>query len=103
LKPTTEDIIERSAIEILQSQGWGFTKGKEISTEGLFCERDSFQQIILTQRLRKAIARINQEIPGDAREQDVLKGLSLVLTTKTRRHKELKINKKFFCVFVPQW
>jgi hypothetical protein len=36
LKPITENIIEESAIEILQSHGWEYANGKEISPEGLF-------------------------------------------------------------------
>jgi hypothetical protein len=30
MKPITENIIEESAIEILQSQGWEYANGKEI-------------------------------------------------------------------------
>ena len=67
-KPITENIIEESAIEILQLQGWEYANGKEISPEGLFCERENYQQIILTSRLRNAIAKINPHIPTDAQE-----------------------------------
>lgn len=66
MKPITEDIIERSAIALLQAQGWQYANGKEISPEGLFCERDSFEQIVLKKRLEAAIARINPHIPLDA-------------------------------------
>ena len=77
MKPITENIIEESTIEILQSQGWEYVNGKEISPEGLFCERDSFSQIVLTARLRNAIASINPHIPADAREAAVQKVLRL--------------------------
>jgi len=77
MKPITEDILEKSAIEILQSEGWGYANGKEISPEGIFSERDSFQQIILTTRLRKAIVKINPHIPEDAREQAIQKVLRI--------------------------
>jgi type I restriction enzyme R subunit len=73
MKPITEDIIERSAIEILQFLGWDYANGKEISPEGLFCERNTFQQIVLTNRLRKAIVKINPHIPKDFQEQAVQK------------------------------
>ena len=72
-KPITENIIEESAIEILQSQGWEYANGKEISPEGLFCERENFQQIVLIDRLRKSIAKINLHIPVDAQEAAVTK------------------------------
>jgi len=73
LKPITENIIEESAIETLQSLGWNYANGKEISPEGLFCERESFEQIVLTERLRKAVAILNPHIPESAREQAVQK------------------------------
>ncbi|MBS1496707.1 MAG: HsdR family type I site-specific deoxyribonuclease [Bacteroidetes bacterium] len=76
-KPITENIIEESAIEILQSQGWDYANGKEISPEGLFCERENFSQIVLLNRLRTAIATINPTIPLDAQEAAVQKVLRI--------------------------
>jgi type I restriction enzyme R subunit len=76
-KPITENIIEQSAIEILQSQGWEYVNGKEISPEGLFCERENFSQIVLLKRLRTAIATINPTIPLDAQEAAVQKVLRI--------------------------
>jgi type I restriction enzyme R subunit len=76
-RPITENIIEQSAIEILQSQGWEYANGKEISPEGLFCERESFSQIVLLNRLRTAIAKINPTIPLDAQEAAVQKVLRI--------------------------
>lgn len=77
MKPITENIIEASAIEILQLQGWEYANGKELSPEGMFCERDSFSQIILTQRLRNAIAKINPHIPAEAQESAIQKVLRI--------------------------
>jgi type I restriction enzyme R subunit len=76
-RPITENIIEQSAIEILQTQGWEYANGKEISPEGLYCERESFSQIVLLNRLRAAIARINPTIPLDAQEAAVQKVLRI--------------------------
>lgn len=82
-KPVTENIIEESTIEILQSQGWEYANGKEISPGGtqnfvsLQCERENFQQIILTNRLRNAIAKINPHIPTDAQEAAIQKVLRI--------------------------
>ena len=77
MKPITENIIEESAIEILLSQGWEYANGKEISPEGLFCERENYQQIILANRLRSAIAKINPHIPADAQEAAIQKVLRI--------------------------
>lgn len=76
-KPITENIIEESAVEILQSEGWHYAHGKDISLDGLFCERESFSQIILTKRLREAVAKINSHIPEDAREAAIQKVLRI--------------------------
>jgi type I restriction enzyme R subunit len=76
-RPITENIIEQSAIEILQTQGWEYANGKEISPEGLFCERENFSQIVLLNRLRTAIAKINPTIPLDAQEAAVQKVLRI--------------------------
>lgn len=38
---------------------------------------EQFEQIILTQRLRKAVARLNPDIPADAQEQAVQKVLRI--------------------------
>ena len=77
MKPITENIIEKSATEFLQSIDWKYVNGKEISPEGLFCERESFEQIILTGRLRKAVTLLNPDIPESAREQAVQKVLRI--------------------------
>jgi len=77
MKPITENIIEESAIEILQSHGWEYANGKEISPEGLFCERENYSQIVLVNRLRNAIAKINPSIPLDAQEAAIQKVLRI--------------------------
>lgn len=77
MKLISENIIEESAIEILQSQGWEYVNGKEISPEGLFCERENFSEVVLVKRLREAIAKINHNIPADAQEAAVQKVLRI--------------------------
>lgn len=72
-----ESILEQSAIDLLRSQGWQYVHGKDISPEGIFCERESFSQVILLNRLRTAIAKINPTIPLDAQEAAVQKVLRL--------------------------
>lgn len=80
MKLITEDLIEKSAIEILQEIGWQHAHGREISPEGLFCERDSFGDVVLVGRLRSAIAKLNPDIPVEAQEGAVQKVLRIVST-----------------------
>ena len=68
MKPITENIIEESAIKMLQALGWEYANGRDISPEGMFCERESFSQVILPKRLEAAIARINTHISFDAQQ-----------------------------------
>ncbi|MBL0049667.1 MAG: type I restriction endonuclease subunit R [Bacteroidetes bacterium] len=96
MKPITENIIEESAIELLKAQGWEYANGRELSPEGLFCERDNYQQIILITRLRNAIAKINPHIPADAQEaalQSVLRIYSPVLLHNNEEFHKLLVEK----------
>jgi type I site-specific restriction-modification system R (restriction) subunit len=84
LKPITENIIEESTIDILQSLGWEYINGAEISPEGLFCERENYAPAILTERLRKALPLINPGIPNDALEAAIQKYILLNYCTTTK-------------------
>jgi type I restriction enzyme, R subunit len=73
MKAITENNIESFAIETLQSMGWEYVHGISIAPGAEQQERENFEQIILTDRLRKAVSIINPEIPADAREQAIQK------------------------------
>ena len=73
----TESQIETFALEVLQTLGWEYVHGLSIAPGAENAERESFEQIILTQRLRKAVARLNPDIPADAQEQAVQKVLRI--------------------------
>lgn len=77
MKPITEDNIEVFSIQLLQSLGWQYVNGRDISPDGIACERESFEQIILTQRLSKAVVKLNPHIPESARDQAVQKVLRI--------------------------
>ena len=77
MKPITEDKIETFAIEVLQSIGWEYIHGLAIAPGAEQAERASFEQIILIDRLRKAVAILNPDIPQDAQEQAIQKVLRI--------------------------
>lgn len=86
MKPITENQIEEYALTELQALGYSYVHGSAcaphadravISPGGDGQERESFEQIILIDRLRNAVARINPHIPADAREQAVQKAVRL--------------------------
>ena len=70
----TENDIEYLAIEKLQEQGFKYIHGQEIAPDGNNPERESFEDVLLIERLKKKISEINPNVPYDA-QQDALKEL----------------------------
>ncbi len=77
MKPITENQIELYAIEELERLGYQYIHGGIISPGGDAPERQSYEQIVLTERLRRRVAIINPDIPESAREQAVQKTVRL--------------------------
>ncbi|MCR8560923.1 type I restriction endonuclease subunit R [Mucilaginibacter sp. BJC16-A38] len=77
MKPITESHIETFAIETLREIGWAYVPGIAIAPGAELAERESFEQVILTARLRKAVSVLNPDIPHDAQEQAVQKVLRI--------------------------
>lgn len=57
-----EDDLEQVALEWLQSLGYDYKKGNEISVTGLAPERKSDKEVVLHERLEKALRKINSDI-----------------------------------------
>ena len=64
----TEDQLEQEALSWLIEVGYTHLSGYDIAPDGPSPERDNFRQVLLPQRLRDAIARLNPHIPLAARE-----------------------------------
>lgn len=77
MKPITESHIETLAIEQLQSLGWQYLYGLAIAPGAETQERVDFEQVLLTGRIRKAIAALNPFIPADVQEQAIQKLLRI--------------------------
>ena len=65
----TENDIELYTIEELKRLGFQFLHGPDISPDGECPERRAYSDVILKDRLRTAIQRLNPAIPADAGEQ----------------------------------
>ena len=61
-----EDIIEQAALAWLESLGWKVIHGSDIAPETPAAERTDYAQVILEQRLRDALARLNPQLPPQA-------------------------------------
>ncbi len=71
MKHITESAIEQFAIELLEEQGYQYVYAPNIAPDSKTPERQSFEDVLLLERLRTAVGRINPGIPADAREDAI--------------------------------
>ena len=79
---TTEDDIEQLALSQLTELGWETVHGTDIAFDGPSPERDpaaKYGDVVLVERLRLALGRINPDVPSLAIEEAIRK----VLTTES--------------------
>ncbi len=69
MKRITENRIEEFAIELLEKAGFQYLFGPDIAPEGDHPQRDSFEDVLLPDRLRAAVDRLNPDIPPEARAE----------------------------------
>lgn len=62
----TEDLLEEAAIEILGELGYGHKFGPDIAYDGESPERKDYKEVILENRIKEALFRINRDIPREA-------------------------------------
>ncbi|MBI5235020.1 MAG: type I restriction endonuclease subunit R [Deltaproteobacteria bacterium] len=73
----TESVIEQAALAWLESLGYTILSGPEIAPGELQAERNSYGQVVLEDRLRQALQRLNPNVPKDALEEAFRKLTSL--------------------------
>jgi type I restriction enzyme R subunit len=61
-----ESTVECAALAWLSELGWQVKHSSEIAPDGLFAERQDYGQVVLNQRLRDALARLNPDLPPEA-------------------------------------
>ena len=64
----TELVVEQAALAWLESAGWAVRNGAEIAPGEPAGERADYGQVVLEQRLRDALARLNPTLPVEALE-----------------------------------
>ena len=73
----TENSIEEFAIELLEKLGYEAVYGPDIAPDGdnstgsMHDKRESYEQVLLIDRLRKALKRINRNMPADTLEDAI--------------------------------
>lgn len=63
-----EDELEQASLEILQSLGYEYINGKELSPSAEFPQRESYREVILSEKVKEALFRINKDLPNEALE-----------------------------------
>jgi type I restriction enzyme R subunit len=64
----TESDVEKAALAWLEAAGWRVAHGPEIAPDMPAAERQNYGEVVLAQRLRDALARLNPHLPGEALE-----------------------------------
>jgi type I restriction enzyme R subunit len=62
----TESVVEQAALAWLESAGWPVRHGAEIAPGEPAAERADYGEVVLAQRLRDALARLNPALPAEA-------------------------------------
>ena len=92
-KVITESEIEQVALDILSTLGYESILGPDIAPDGECPERSTYSEVILMDRLRRAIDVLNPDIPQEAKDEAVkllLRSESPDLAVNNRRfHKML--------------
>ena len=65
----TESIVEQAALAWLEALGYGVVFGPEIAPDAPEAERADYGQVVLEDRLRQSLERLNQNLPSEALEE----------------------------------
>jgi type I restriction enzyme R subunit len=91
----TEDQLEQETLSWLADVGYTAVYAPDIAPDSASPERSNYAQVVLTARLRNAIARLNPRVPLVAREDALQQVLNLdtpVLLAANRRFHRLLVN-----------
>ena len=64
----TEAVVEDAALAWLESTGWRIAHGPDIAPDMPTAEREGYGDIVLEQRFRDALTRLNLKLPSEALE-----------------------------------
>ncbi|MDR7496021.1 MAG: HsdR family type I site-specific deoxyribonuclease [Armatimonadota bacterium] len=67
-RPFTESVVEEAALGWLETAGWRVAHGPDIAPDMPAAERRDYGEVMLSRRLRDALARLNPELPAEALE-----------------------------------
>ena len=62
----TESVVEQAALSWLEGLGWDVVHGPDVAPEAAGAERADYGRVVLEQRLRDALTRLNADLPAEA-------------------------------------
>jgi len=68
-----ESVVEEACLQYFGQLGYAYLPAPEIAVDGLFAERADYSEVILKQRIRAALIKINPTIPAVAIEDAIRK------------------------------
>ncbi|MDQ7988948.1 MAG: type I restriction endonuclease subunit R [Candidatus Dactylopiibacterium sp.] len=89
----TEDQLEQESLGWLRDAGYTCRFGPDLAPDGKDAERADYREVLLVERLRSAIARLNPQVPLAAREDALQRvrdlGIPVLLPANRRFHQLL--------------
>ena len=82
-----ESIVEAAALEWFGELGYAVGHGPHLAPGEPAAERDSFGEVVLVERLRAALRRLNGVIPEEAREEALRKVLRVATPSLTQTNR----------------
>jgi len=82
-----ESIVEDAALEWFAELGYSIGHGPHMAPGEPAAERDSFGEVVLVERLRDAIQRLNPAIPDEARQEALRKVLRIATPSLTQTNR----------------
>ena len=64
----SESTVEAAALARLEGCGWAVAHGPDVAPDTPAAERTDYGEVVLTDRLRSALAQLNPALPADALE-----------------------------------
>ena len=85
----TESVVEEAALEWLGALQYAVVHGPDIAPGELLAERRDYGQVILEDRLRQALARLNPKLPAEALDDAFRKIVRMEGSTAEARNRAL--------------
>lgn len=88
----SEDALESVVLDYLREEDWQVVYGPDIAPEQPVAEREDYREVVLSGRLRDALARLNPTLPADALDEalkTLLRPESQVVMTENWRAYQL--------------